>query len=86
MGGGRLWLRSHMEVRLYLLPSQLVLVLAPNFLLPRSRDGLNRCSHCTKVRQKTNPIFKSGAAQLRRVPEIAPPQTFLCVNRRTIGV
>ena len=45
--------------------------------------------HCTKVWHKTYPICdaplsrSAGPAQLRPVTEIALPQPFLCVNRRS---
>ena len=59
-----------------------------SILLIYFRDGPNRCSHCNKIWQKTYPIwhstFEIGAAPLRSVTEVSPPQPFLCVKRSPI--
>ena len=53
----------------------------PSILLIYFCDGPNRCSHCTKMAKN---LFEIGAAPLRPVTEVSPPQQFLCVNRSPI--
>ena len=55
------------------------------------RYGSKRCSHCTQVWFKPYPICDATLSRLARrsfvapsQPEIAPPQSFLCVNRSFI--
>ena len=70
----------------YLLPSQWIPVLAPNYSLPVQSEYLltlhqSVAPNLSDVWQSTSEI---GAAQLRSVTEIAPKSPFLRVNRSPI--